>query len=156
MNFPFMQVIDFHYLTVQLKTENWRNYIRQDNPVAAALLSKMGYTEREKIEVKTEFLQMVLRMQLDPARLTLLMGFFDTYLQLTKEEEEKVIEEVKAMSAKEGEKVMEIISSYERRGREEGREEALLLVAKKMKEKGKTAEEIAEFTGFLKEEIEKL
>ncbi|AZU64382.1 hypothetical protein [Neobacillus mesonae] len=151
-----MQVIDFHYLTVQLKTENWRNYIRQDNPVAAALLSKMGYTEREKIEVKTEFLQMVLRMQLDPARLTLLMGFFDTYLQLTKEEEEKVIEEVKAMSAKEGEKVMEIISSYERRGREEGREEALLLVAKKMKEKGKTAEEIAEFTGFLKEEIEKL
>ncbi|WP_286230010.1 transposase [Neobacillus mesonae] len=99
---------------------------------------------------------MVLRMQLDPARLTLLMGFFDTYLQLTKEEEEKVIEEVKAMSAKEGEKVMEIISSYERRGREEGREEALLLVAKKMKEKGKTAEEIAEFTGFLKEEIEKL
>jgi hypothetical protein len=77
VDFSFLQVVDFHYLTVQLKKENWRNYIRQDNPVAAALLCKMGYTKREKIEVKIEFLRMLLRLELDPARLTLLTGFFE-------------------------------------------------------------------------------
>jgi hypothetical protein len=114
MDFPFLQVVDFHYLIVQLKKENWRNYIRQDNPAAAALLCKMGYTKREKIEVKMEFLRMLLRLELDPARLTLLTGFFDTYLRINEAEEQKVIEEVKAMSAKEGEK-----------GKQEGKQEGI-------------------------------
>jgi hypothetical protein len=172
MDFPFLQVVDFHYLIVQLKRENWRNYIRQDNPVAAALLSKMGYTKREKIEVKIEFLRMLLRMELDPARLTLVTGFFDTYLRLNEDEEQKVIEEEKAMSSKEGEKIMEIINSYERKGREigkqegrqegkkegkqEGREEAIMMVAKRMKEKGKTNEEIADLMGLEIEVIERI
>jgi predicted transposase/invertase (TIGR01784 family) len=172
MDLPFFHVLEFSYLTVQLKRENWRNYIRQDNPVAAALLSKMGYTKREKVEVKIEYLRMLLRMELDPARLTLLTGFFDTYLRLNEVEEQKVIEEVKAMSSKEGEKIMEIINSYERKGREigkqegkregkregrqEGREEAIMMVAKRMKEKGKTNEEIADLMGLDIEVIERI
>jgi hypothetical protein len=160
MDFPFLSVLDFRFLTIQLKKENWRNYLRQDNPVAAALLSKMGYTEREKTELKVEFLFMLLRLKLDPAKQILIMGFFDTYLQLTEEEEQKVIVEVRAMSAKEADKVMEIINSYERRGRELGKEEgkleAIRTVAKRMKEKGKTIQEIAEMTGLQIEEIERL
>jgi predicted transposase YdaD len=132
----------------------------------------MGYTKREKVEVKIEYLRMLLRMELDPARLTLLTGFFDTYLRLNEVEEQKVIEEVKAMSSKEGEKIMEIINSYERKGREigkqegkregkregrqEGREEAIMMVAKRMKEKGKTNEEIADLMGLDIEVIERI
>ncbi|WP_169803195.1 hypothetical protein [Neobacillus novalis] len=111
-----------------------------------------------------EFLFMMLRLKLDPAKQTLIMVFFDTYLQLTEEEEQKVIEEVREMRAKETDKVMEIINSYERRGRELGKEEgkiegkleAIRMVAKRMKEKGRPIQEIAEMTGLQIEEIERL
>ncbi|GAA3883942.1 hypothetical protein GCM10022628_01730 [Anoxybacillus suryakundensis] len=52
LQFPFGHVLDFHFFTVELRKQNWRNYIRQDNPIAAALLSKMGYTESERVELK--------------------------------------------------------------------------------------------------------
>lgn len=58
------------------KKKNWRDYIKSDNPVAAALLSKMGYTEEEKVEVKKEFLKMLVRMELDPAKSKFLSDFF--------------------------------------------------------------------------------
>ncbi|KAF0993811.1 hypothetical protein BJQ97_00436 [Geobacillus sp. TFV-3] len=41
LEFPFLTVLDFHFLTVELRQLPWREYIRQDNPVAAALLSKI-------------------------------------------------------------------------------------------------------------------
>lgn len=53
----------------------WRNYIRIDNPIAAALLSKMGYTESERIELKKQFLRMLVRLELDEAKQRLLMAF---------------------------------------------------------------------------------
>jgi hypothetical protein len=55
MDFPFLQVVDFHYLIVQLKKENWRNYIRQDNPAAAALLCKMDILKGRKLKLKWNF-----------------------------------------------------------------------------------------------------
>lgn len=172
MDFPFLHVLDFNYMIVQLNKENWRKYLRQDNPVAAALLSKMGYNDDEKVEIKVEFLNMILKLQLDPARLSLIMGFFDTYLNLSPEEEEKVLERVKAMSARDADKVMEIMNSYERRGweqgikegkleskqegKQEGKQEAIRMVVKRMREKGKTVQEISELIGLELEEIEKL
>ncbi|WP_156487444.1 transposase [Neobacillus novalis] len=92
------------------------------------------------------------------------MFFFDTYLQLSEEEEQKVLEEVREMSAKEADKVMEIINSYERRGRELGKEEgkiegkleAIRMVAKRINEKGRPTKEIAEMTGLEIKEIERL
>lgn len=71
---------------------------------------------------------------------------------------------------------MEIINSYERKGREigkqegrqegrqegkqegkqEGREEAIMMVAKRMKEKGKTNEEIADLMGLEIEMIDRI
>ncbi|MFB5195298.1 transposase [Neobacillus sp. KR4-4] len=72
------------------------------------------------------------------------------------------------MSAKEADKVMEIINSYEKRGRElgnqeglekgrqEGKLEAIRTVAKRMIEKGKPIQEIAEITELKIEEIERL
>ncbi len=88
-------------MTIQLINENWRNFLRQDNSVAAALLSKIGYTEKEKTVLKLQYLFMLLRLKLDPARQTLIMRFFDTYVELTDVEEHIVIEEVKKMSGKE-------------------------------------------------------
>ena len=46
IEFPFMQVLNFHFLKLELKKCNWRDYIRDNNPVAAALLSKLNYQEK--------------------------------------------------------------------------------------------------------------
>lgn len=103
-------------------------------------------------------------LQLDRARETLITGFFDMYLQLNEQEEQQFKEEVKAMKPKEGEKIMEIMNSYERKGREigveegmeKGREEAILSVARRMLNKGKTVEEVADLTGLSEEIVAKL
>src|SRR5699024_2482433 len=82
MAFPFLNVLTFNYLTLQLRKKNWRDYIRTNNPVAAALLSKMGYTDDEKVQVKKEFLKMLVKMELNPAKQRLVYGFFEKYLTL--------------------------------------------------------------------------
>ncbi|UCZ54949.1 transposase [Bacillus shivajii] len=156
INFPFFQPLDFHYLTVELKKQPWRRYIISDNPVAAALLSKMGYNNSEKVEVKKEFFRMLLRLQLDKARETMIAGFFETYLKLNEQEERQFQEEVKAMSPKEGDKIMEIMTSYERKGMEKGMEKGISAVAKKLLSKGMPVEEIIEVTGLSKEQVEQL
>jgi hypothetical protein len=35
--------MQFRYYKIELKKLNWREYIKVSNPVAAALLSKMGF-----------------------------------------------------------------------------------------------------------------
>ncbi|OQP13349.1 Rpn family recombination-promoting nuclease/putative transposase [Geobacillus thermoleovorans] len=120
VQFPFLTVLDFRFLTVELRKLPWREYIRRDNPVAAALLSKMGYNESEKVEVKKEFLRMLVRLELDEAKQRLLFGFFETYLRLSEAEEIQLRNEVSQMETKEAKQVMELIISYEQRGIEKG------------------------------------
>src|SRR5699024_4360413 len=68
ITFPFFHVLTFNFLMLELrKKKNWRDYIKSDNPVAAAVLSKMGYTEQERVDVKKEFLKMLVRLELDLA-----------------------------------------------------------------------------------------
>jgi len=122
--FPFHQVLDFNFLQLHLKRHSWKDYLKKANPVAAALMSCMDYKEEEKIQLKTEFLKLILRMRLDPARMQLLIGFFETYAQLTWQEEEivqrKLTEELPPGEVKE---MTEILTSYHLRGKEEGRAE---------------------------------
>ncbi|MGG2947853.1 DUF4351 domain-containing protein, partial [Geobacillus stearothermophilus] len=158
--------------TVELRKLPWRAYIRHDNPVAAALLSKMGYNEEEKVEVKKEFLRMLVRLELDEAKQRLLFGFFETYLRLSEEEEAKLRNEVSQMETKEAKQVMELIVSYEQRGmekgiqqgvkqgmkqgRQKGIEEGKIDIAKKMLAKGYDVDTIHELTGLPAEKIEQL
>ncbi|MCG3083203.1 Rpn family recombination-promoting nuclease/putative transposase, partial [Anoxybacillus sp. LAT27] len=105
LQFPFFDVLQFRFLTVELRKQNWRDYIRHDNPIAAALLSKMGYTESERVELKKQFLRMIVRMELDEAKQRLLIGFFETYVKLSDEEEQQLRNEVNEMETKEKEQV---------------------------------------------------
>ncbi len=123
LGFPFMTVLDFRFMILELKKHNWRDYVRSNNPVGGALLSKMGYEEEEKVHVKLEFLRMLVRMELDPARMTLLTGFFETYLRLNEEEESILESEIGRIDAKEAERMIEITTSWEQKGKKEGRME---------------------------------
>lgn len=167
ISFPSFDVMRFQYKTLHLKKKNWREYIQTNNPVAAALLSKMGYTQREKIHVKLEFLRMMANMKLDEARQRLLYGFFETYLQLNDEEEEQLMKEIQ--QSPEAQKLMELPISYEERGIrkgyelgiekgiergiEKGIEKGIERVANEMLQKGIALELIADVTGL---SIEKL
>jgi predicted transposase/invertase (TIGR01784 family) len=141
-----------------------RNYIRQDNPIAAALLSKMGYTESERVELKKQFLRMLVRMELDEAKQRLLFGFFETYVKLSDEEERRLRSEVNEMETKEKEQVMELIISYEQKALEKGREEGVKQGIKQgmkrlvqtMAKKGMSVKDIANVTDLSEEEVERL
>lgn len=164
MAFPFLHVLTFNYLTILLNKKNWRDYIDSNNPAAAALLSKMNYGEEERVQVKKEFLRMLVNMQLNPAKERLLYGFFESYLTLNKREEEHLVDEIKHMDN--ADKIMEIPISYEEKGKEIGREEGkkegkeegkgegIRLVAQEMLRKGMEIKLIAEVTKLTEEELE--
>ncbi|MGB9783917.1 MAG: Rpn family recombination-promoting nuclease/putative transposase [Moorellaceae bacterium] len=138
--FSFLKVLEFKFYKVQLKKLSWREYLKSDNPVAAALLSNMDYSPKERRRLKVEFTRMVTRMQLDPAKLGLITAIFDTYLGLSPEEEREVEEMLhKELSPEEVKKVMELRTSWHikgwqegwQTGLEEGRREILLRQLKK-------------------------
>lgn len=161
LELPFLPVLNFHFLTLELKKQPWRNYIRGSNPIAAALLSQMGYQEKERVHVKLEFLRMLVRMELDPARMTLLTGFFETYLRLNEVEERKLEEAMGKIDEKEARKMIEITTSWEEKGRVKGKTEgkvegelaARRAVVRKMLQRGMTLKEIAEITELSADEI---
>lgn len=123
VNFPFFDVLKFNFLQLHLKRLSWREYLKYDNPAVAALLSHMDYTREERLRLKLEFFKMLLRFRLDPARMELLAGFFDSYVQLDPEEEQQFEEALsREIPAEEVSQVTEILTSWHKRGMEEGME----------------------------------
>lgn len=150
IKFPFFHVLTFNFLMVELRKMNWRDYIQSKNPVAAALLSKMGYTEKERVQVKKEFLQMLVKMEMNPAKTRMINGFFESYLQLDKREEEELMEEIKQMN--DAEEILKLPNSWEEKGRTEEKRE----IAREMLKEGATIEFIAKVTQLDKEKIESI
>jgi hypothetical protein len=87
VEFDDLKVVEFNFCSIQLNRLNWRDYLHQQNPVAAALMAKMRIALRDRPKVKAECLRLLATLQLDPARTRLLSGFVDTYLRLNRQEE---------------------------------------------------------------------
>ena len=85
----------------------------------------MGFRPEERVRVKLEFLRMLARMKVDPARMELLAAFFEAYLKLNREEEERLYRELGKMDKKEVDAIMQITTSWHEKGRAEGRAEGL-------------------------------
>ncbi|ALF10324.1 Rpn family recombination-promoting nuclease/putative transposase [Parageobacillus thermoglucosidasius] len=152
---PFGNILHFRFFPVELRKQNWRNYIRSDNPIAAALLSKMGYTESERIELKKQFLRMLVRLELDEAKQRLLIGFFETYVRLSDDEEQQLRNEVNQMETKEKEQVLELLISYEQKGKREGAKQKEREMMRKMIAKGMSIADIAHIFDLTEEEVHK-
>ncbi|WP_254846716.1 Rpn family recombination-promoting nuclease/putative transposase [Oceanobacillus sojae] len=157
---PTQEVLQFNFLQLHLKKKNWREYIESDNPAAAALLSQMGYEEHERVQVKLEFLRMITRMKIDPAKMEFLYGYFETYLKLNKEEEAQMMEQMENLPEEEKDMVMQLPNSYFERGKEEGIEEGIKKrnqeIALELIARGMPIDQIAEITELSKEDIKKL
>src|SRR5690625_991614 len=123
IDFGDITILQFNYLTLHVRKQNWHQFIKQENPVSAALLSKMDYNKKERIQVKLEFFKILARLKFDMQKEKLLVGFFESYLTLNEEEEATFMKEARKLDN--AEEVLEITVSYEEKGREKGREEGL-------------------------------
>lgn len=150
---PTFKMVDFHYLQIHLIKMEWRTFLCSNNPVAAALISKMGYLQKERIQVKLEFLRMISRLELDPAKIELLYGFFETYLQLNEEEEIRMQEEITKLPKEESKAILKLPNSYLEKGVKLGIEQGIEKVVREMYKKGLSEELILEVS---KLPIEKL
>jgi hypothetical protein len=124
MEFPDHKALEFNFKTIQLNRLNWRDFLKQENPIASALMAKMGFKKEERVLVKAECLRMIVRLKLDPARTQLLSGFVDTYLRLREEEKRQFNKELEKLPTKERKGVMEITTSWKEEGIQIGLQQA--------------------------------
>jgi hypothetical protein len=61
-----LRVLDFRFKAIQLNRMNWRDYLDQPNPVAAALMAKMKIAPEDRPKVKAECLRLMVTLKLDP------------------------------------------------------------------------------------------
>jgi hypothetical protein len=125
-----LKVVEFNFLPIQLNRLNWRDYLNQQNPVAAALMAKMRIDAKDRSRVKVECLRLLATLKLDPARTQLISGFVDTYLRLNQSEEQIFQIELSTLEEREQEDVMQIVTSWMEQGIERGieRGERLLIL----------------------------
>lgn len=135
--FPDKIVLEFNYSVIQLNRLHWRDFLRQENPIAAALMAKMQIQPQDRAKVKLECLRLLATLHLDAARMQLISGFIDTYLRLNLEEEQLFQMELGRMGLVEQEEVMKIVTSWMEQGLQQGKqegkqEEALLLILRQL------------------------
>lgn len=121
-------VLEFRYRVIQLRRLNWRDFVQTPNPVVAALMAKMKMQRKERPLVKLACLRMLSALQLVPAQRNLLTKFIDTYLRLNEKEQAVFQEAFRQEVAEKGnqEAGMEIMTSWERTGIQEGKADLVL------------------------------
>lgn len=128
-------VLTFRFVPIQLRKLRWRDSLTRRNPVAAALMSKMGYTIEERPRVKAECIRLLSALSLDRDRMALIGSFIDTYLSLDSHEEVAYNKFVEGFPMPEQQRVLELTTSWERKGREEGRAEGQIGMLVRLVEK---------------------
>ena len=125
VDFPDGEVLRFKYRVVQLNRLSWRKFVSSHNPMASALMAKMKIAELDRPKVKAECLRLMVTLKLDRARMRLIASFLDTYLSLNESEDIKFNRSlIKAkLLPEQREEVVEIVTSWERKGIEIGRQE---------------------------------
>jgi hypothetical protein len=126
IDFPDKQVLKFDYEIVQLNRLDWRDFLQQKNPIAAALMAKMKIDKSDRPTVKAQCLRLLVTLKLDPAKMQLISGFVDSYLRLNSNEEALFQSELGTMETREQEQIMQITTSWKEQGIVEGREQGII------------------------------
>ncbi len=148
IQFPNLDVLRFEFAAIQLNKISWRDYLTQQNPVAAALMAKMNISPEERPQVKAECLRLLTTLRLDPARMQLISGFIDTYLNLNEAEEKTFKAAISTMGLEQKEKYMEILTSWERK--------ALEKVALNLLREGISVDMVVKVTDLTVERVQEL
>jgi len=118
--FPDLTPLHYSYRVIQLNRLNWRDFLRHRNPVAVALMTKMRIARKDRPRVKLECLRLLLTLKLDAARMTLIRGFMDAYLNLNAAEMAEYNREVESIEPAEREAMMQIVNEWEALGEARG------------------------------------
>jgi predicted transposase/invertase (TIGR01784 family) len=118
----------------------------------------MGYSRTERVLVKKEFLRMLVKI--NPAKMELINGFFETYLTLNESEEKVLMEEIKQLNPDESEQILKLPNSWVEKGLKEGiqkgESEGKRKIALNMLKEGLSIELIVRVTNLDYTEIEKI
>ncbi len=123
--FSDLEVLLFRYRVLQLNRLDWRGFVERSNPVAAALMARMRMAPDERPGVKVACLALLARLQLDAAQRELLSAFIDAYLPLTMDEEAKFETELANLDPEGREHIMELVTSWMKKGIEQGLEQGM-------------------------------
>ena len=159
VEFPDFQVLQFNFRAIQLNRLHWRDYLRQRNPVASALMAKMQIAKEDRPQVKMECLRMLATLQLDPARTEFISQFIDTYLRLEANEEQRFQAEIDTLESGERDAIMQTLTSWEEKGLVRGRkEEGATIVLRQLHRKFKqlSSEVEAQIQSLEVEQLEEL
>ena len=108
----------------------------------------MNIPSDERPLVKAECLRLLTTLRLDPARMQLISGFIDTYLNLNQTEEQTFKAAISTMGLDQREEYMEIITSWEKKALEQ-------VVINSLRE-GLSVEVVARITGLTTERVQQL
>jgi predicted transposase/invertase (TIGR01784 family) len=152
VEFPDRKILEFNFLSIQLNRLDWRDFIDQPNPVAAALMSKMNIAKQDRPKVKAECLRLLVTLKLDPAKSRLISKFVDTYLRLNESEEKTFQTEIATMSIAQKEEIMEVTTSWEEKGIEKERR----AIALEMLQENLPLDQVSRLTKLTIAQIKKL
>jgi predicted transposase YdaD len=156
VTFPNLKVLEFNFTAIQLNQLDWRDYLNQPNPVAAALMAKMRIALPDRPKVKAECLRLLVTLKLDPAKTRLISKFVDTYLRLNAKEDRVFQAEIDNMGLGQKEEIMAVMTSWEERGIEKGMAQERRTIALNMLRKNMALETIAEVTGLTIAQLQQL
>jgi len=132
VGFPDLEVLEFRYRVIQLNQLDWRDFVKSENAVASALMAKMNIATKDRPRVKVECMRMLATLKLDPAKLRLIWGFVERYLDLTASEMREFEAGIKELPSQESEAIMELTVSWIEQGRQEGLQEGRQEVLEQM------------------------
>ena len=116
-----LRVFEFRYRVVQLNRLDWRDYLSQPNPAATALMARMKIAPADRPKVRAQIQRLLVTMRLDAGKMDMIAGFVSTYLTLTAKEHlsfQREVDHIQDRKLKR--KVMELITEWQRQGRQEG------------------------------------
>jgi predicted transposase YdaD len=119
-------IIDFRYKVIQLNRLNWRDFVKQSNPIACALMAKMKIAKADRPRVKLECLRLLATLKLERGRSRLITSFVDEYLLLEAQEAEQFQDLIAKLPPKEREQMVLTTTSWKEEGRLEGQLEGRL------------------------------
>ena len=115
--------VRFDYHLIKLSQLDYRQFLKSDNPLAFALMAKMKYTRRERVRLKADFLRLILRAGVDPARESLLVEFLETYMPLQIAEQHQFAELVQVDETYA--EIQNMVTVYEKAGIKKGIEQGI-------------------------------
>ena len=122
LEFKDKEYLKYCYHSIKLKHYNWRDFLNHHNPLAYALMSKMDYSNSERVRVKADFLRLILQAEINPARQSILVDFVENYVRLNSKEQQLFEATVKAEEIQE---VIKMMTVYEARGIEKGMQQGM-------------------------------